>query len=205
MKFTLKYGPLSLLTRYGLGVSSGIFLLCILLLNHPTLLTETSVIQVSIFLSIVYCATSLLSVNFTYRYKLLCENIIQNKIEEKIYFIRKKLDEKFPDKESDIDLLIYYFSEGVEMFINSDFEAAFMAGYKCIREETVVNPTEYVSDKRGEEVYSFSDIRAILTHSRRKKFNITVKEINKVRSDIPIYALEVLMRALDFLNKLVVD
>ncbi|WEU40142.1 MAG: hypothetical protein OdinLCB4_006635 [Candidatus Odinarchaeum yellowstonii] len=92
------------------------------------------------------------------------------------------------------------------MFIEGDFERAFMTGYPCIREKTVVNPMELVSDKRGEGELSFSDIRSCLVHIKRNKLEIDPKKIMSVRSALSWYAFELLEKVvLELLNKLISD
>ena len=198
---------ISSFTRILLASSSSAFLVYIVLILYAQILVFDilTIIIPLLFLSGVYCLTSILYVNSAWRCRIVCKLLGSSRLENRINFIRNKLGEKFLDRKPDVDLLIYYFSEAVQMFIEGDFERAFMTGYTCIRDETVVNPTELVSDKRGEGELSFSDIRSCLVHFKRKKLEITPKNIMSIRSAMPWYTFELLERILEFLNKLVSD
>jgi len=82
---------------------------------------------------------------------------------------------------------------------------AFLSAYKIIRDKTVVDPTNYISDKREGEPSSFSKIRAILVHSRRKRTEINPKTIRETKAKLPEYTLEVINRVMKFLEKISSD
>ncbi|MBC7130382.1 hypothetical protein H5T51_04060 [Candidatus Bathyarchaeota archaeon] len=128
-----------------------------------------------------------------------------NRIEEKTATLWKKLEEKFPGKKDDVDLLRYYYSDATRRFEEGSFEMAYFSAYKIIRDETVVDPKEYVSDKREGEPSSFSEIRTILLHSRRKKVEINPKRITEIKAKLPQYTLEIILRASTFIEKLAAE
>jgi len=70
------------------------------------------------------------------------------KIEEKINAIWEKLMQKFPREKESIELLRYYFSEAIRLYEEGSYEMSFLSAYKIIREPTVVDPRQYISDKR---------------------------------------------------------
>lgn len=132
----------------------------------------------------------------------MCKILNTNRIERKISIIWKKIDNRFSDHRENVDLLRYYFLDALRSFEEGSYEMAFLSAYKVINEETVVNPRNYVSDKREGEPSSFSEIRAILMHSRRKDIQINVRKIREIKKKLPQYCIEVLQRASAFLEKL---
>lgn len=149
-----------------------------------------------------YCFSTLTYINSAYRYRLLCRALSTNNVGNKTDELFRKLKDKFPKQEDDVNLLRYYLSEALLLFEEVSYEMAYFSAYKIIRDKTVVGPTKYVSDKRGAGELSFSDIRAILLHSGRKRIEISPKVIAETRSKLPEYALEVIQRALEFIEKL---
>jgi len=113
-----------------------------------------------------------------------------DRIEDKIAALWEKLLTKFPQKKDDVELLRYYFSEATRLFEVS-FEMAYFSAYKIIKEATVVDPKEYISDKREGEPSSFSEIRSILMHSRRKDAKVSPKQITEIKVKLPEYTLEI--------------
>jgi hypothetical protein len=128
-----------------------------------------------------------------------------DRIEDKIAALWEKLLTKFPQKKDDIELLRYYFSEATRLFEEGSFEMAYFSAYKIIREPTVVDPKEYISDKREGEPSSFSEIRSILMHSRRKDTKVSPKQIREIKVKLPEYALEIIQRASTLIEKLALD
>ncbi len=151
----------------------------------------------------MYCSSSLIYVNSAYRCRLICKLLNTNRIKDKIVTLWEKLDRKFPQKKEDVELLRYYFSEATRLFEEGSFEIAYFSAYKIIREPTVVDPRAYISDKRESEPSSFSEIRTILTHSRQKDIQVGPKQIIEIKTKLPQYALEIIQRALTFIEELV--
>ena len=117
----------------------------------------------------------------------------------------EKLSMKFPEKEDDVKLLKYYFLEAIRQFEEGSYEMAFLTAYKIIREQTVVNPKDYISDKREGKPSSFSEIRTILVHLKREHTKISPKQIAETRKKLPEYTLEIIQRAATFIEKLAFD
>ena len=199
--------PLSSLAKIGFAEASLIFLvlgLSILSLEAVKLDPFNKVIFYGLLL-VMYCSSSLMYVNSAYRYRLICKMSNTRKIEEKINAIWEKLMQKFPREKESIELLRYYFSEAIRLFEEGSYEMSFLSAYKIIREPTVVDPREYISDKREGKPSSFSEIRAVLMHSRRRDIQINPKRIRETKTKLPQYALEIIERAIKFLEKLTLD
>lgn len=77
-----------------------------------------------------------------------------------------------------------------------------MGVYKVINEPTVIDPKERITDKRKSGP-SFSDIRTILMHSRRKKVEISPEKIRETKKRLPQYTMELLQRCFAFIEGLV--
>ena len=154
-------------------------------------------------LSIAYCSFTLTYVNSAYRYRLICTRLNTSKVESKMTELFEKLLEKFPQKKDDVNQLKEYFSEAIRLFEEGSYEMAFLKTYIIIGDTTVTNPKEYISDKREGKPSSFSEIRTILVHSRRKDTVISPKQIAETRTKLPEYTLEIIQRAATFIEKLV--
>jgi len=192
-------------SRYSIAAASAIFFMVGLLILGSTP-TELNTLNKAIFYSsllLAYIMSSMLYVNSAYRYRKMCENFGTNKIEKEMSTVWEKIGNRYSGKEKDVDLLRHYFTDAWRLFEEGAYEKAFISAYKVINEETVVNPKEYVSDKREGEPSSFSDIRTILLHSRRKKVQINVKKIRKTKRKLPQYSIELLKKCYAFLKKLV--
>ncbi|MEM3826693.1 MAG: hypothetical protein QXZ08_03935 [Nitrososphaeria archaeon] len=164
--------------------------------------TEIYDIPLYVILLLIYCSTSLIPINNTYRYRLVCKKENTNNIEKKINVIFKTLLQKFLNTKDNVELLRYYFLDTISNFEEGSYELAFLSAYKIIREQTVIDPRGYIDDKREGEPSSFSEIRTILIHSRRKDVEIRPKIIRETKTKLPQYTLEVIERALTFLKKL---
>ena len=199
--------PLSSLAKTGFAEASLIFLvigLSMLGLGTVKLDPFNKVAFYSLLL-VMYCSSSLMYVNSAYRYRLICKMSSTSKIEEKINAIWEKLMRKFSYKKESVELLRYYFSEAIRLFEGGSYEMSFLSAYKIIREPTVVDPREYISDKREGKPSSFSEIRTVLVHSRRRDIQINPKRIRETKTKLPQYALEIIERAIKFLEKLTLD
>lgn len=197
--------PMSSLARIGFAETSLIFLVMGLsLLGLETVKLEFyNKATLYGLLIVMYCSSSLIYVNSAYRYRLICKILNTNNIEDKIATLWGKLERKFFQKKEDVELLRYYFSEATRLFEEGSFEMAYFSAYKIIREPTVVDPKAYISDKREGEPSSFSEIRAILMHSRRKDIRVSPKRITETKAKLPQYILEIILRASTFIEELV--
>lgn len=111
------------------------------------------------------------------------------------------MENKFFDQQRDLDLLRYYLGDALRLFVEGDYEMAFISGYKVINEETIVNPRDYVSvERKGKP--SFSEVRALLMHSRRKRTQIDVKRIKETKRNLPQDCLELLERCFTLLKRI---
>ena len=196
--------PMASFSRTGSALASLIFFMAgqAILGLKPL---EFDVINKAIFYGLLlsaYILSSMIYVNSAYRYKVMCKTLNTNRIERKISNIWKKIDNRFSDHRENVDLLRYYSLDALGSFEEGSYEMAFISTYKVINEETVVNPRDYVSDKREGEPSSFFGIRAILMHSRRKDIQINVRKIREIKKKLPQYCIEVLQRASTFLEKL---
>ena len=191
-------------SRHSISVASGIFFIVGVGMLGPTPL-ELDVLNKYIFygfLVFAYVATSMLYVNSAYRYGALCRKLGTNRIERTLSSIWEKIGNRFPEQEKDVDLLRYYCEESLRMFEEGNYEMAFISGYKVINEKTVVNPRDFISDKREGEPSSFSEVRTILMHSRREKTRINVKRIREIKGKLPQYCIELLERCFTFVQTL---
>jgi len=199
--------PMSSLTRSWFAFTSAIFLV----VSYSILNTQQSVVNdlnMLVFYGLLlsaYTGASMLYVNSFYRYRLMCRLLETNRMEHKTSELWKKVEKNFPDGKRAVDLLRFYFLESVNSFEEGDYEGAFMSSCKVINEPTVVNPKDYVTDKREGEPSSFSEIRTILLHSRRKKTEIDVRKVKETRRKLPLYCLEILERCFAFLERLTAD
>jgi len=198
---------LSSLARIGFMEASLIFLLIgpSVLRSEPLKLEPFNKVVFYVLLLVLYCSFSITYVNSAYRYRVMCKVLKANKIEDKIDVMWKKLTQKFPNKKEDVELIRYYFFDAIRQFEEGSYESAFLSAYKIIREKTVVDPRNYISDKREGDPSSFSQIRAILVHSRRKHTEISPKTIRETKIKLPKYALEVIERGAEFLEKIALD
>ena len=197
--------PMASFSRYSIAAASAIFFTVgLLILGSPPI--ELSIFNKAIFYSgllLAYIMTSMLYVNSAYRYRRICKKFGAKRMEQEMSRIWEKIGNRFSGQERDVDLLRYYFAEALRLFEEGDYERSFISAYKVIYEETVVNPREYVSDKREGEPSSFSEIRTVLLHSRRKKIQIDVKKIRETKRKLPQYSMELLQKCFEFLKELV--
>jgi hypothetical protein len=128
---------------------------------------------------LAYVLSSLHLVNRMYRYRVLCRRLGATSIKGKEKELWRNIERKFSHQESDVDLLRYYYRGTVDSFLEGSYEESFLSGHKMINEETVVVSKDYISDKLDGTPESFSEIRTILMHSRRKKTEISVERIRE--------------------------
>ena len=193
--------PLAMLSREGAAFIS-LLLLCVSFpIFGSTELNLPNRVTVYCMLLPFYAATSMIYVNSMYRYRLLCKKLNLKRIEPELFKLWDRIERKFVNQSENIDLLRYYFHNALAWFIGGDYEKAFMDGYKVIREPTVVDPTKYVNDKRKNK-RSFSEVRTILMHSKRRELKIDVKIIREVKRNLPQDCVDLLERDMIFLRKI---
>ncbi|MEM2103358.1 MAG: hypothetical protein QW717_00515 [Candidatus Bathyarchaeia archaeon] len=159
-----------------------------------------------VVLSVMFCLSSLTCINSAYRYRLICKILNTSNIEDKFATLWEKIERKFYQKREDVELLRYYFLEATRLFEEGSFEMAYLSAYKIIREKTVVDPKEFpFLDKREGEPSSFSEIRAILMHSRRKDIRVSPKRITEIKAKLPKYALEIILKSSIFIEKIAIE
>lgn len=117
----------------------------------------------------------------------------------------RKIEDKFPSKKEDLDLLRYFYFEAIHLFTEGLYEMAYFSAYKVIGDKTVVDPKEYISDKRDGEPSRFSIIRAMLLHSRVKDAKVDPKQIVQIGKKLPYFTLEIIERATEFIKKLAIE
>lgn len=196
--------PLAIISREGTALTSLLFLYTSLAIFGSVKLTLLNKVMIYSMLLLFYAATSIIYVNSMYRYRLLCRRLNIRRIEQEISMLWNKIEIKYADQPEKVDLLRYYLYNALYWFIEGDYEKAFMEGYKVIREPTVVDPTMYVNDKR-ENRSSFSEIRTILMHSKRKKLEIDVERIRETKKSLPQDCVDLLVRDILFLRKIASD
>jgi len=193
---------MSSLSRLGIATSSVIFLALAMAVIYPSILATNLQNELFYFTVAIlgYITTSMLYINSSYRYYVLSDRIGTNNLEKYLSGKWKNIEKRFSSEQQDLDLLQYYFHESYTSFLEGDFEKSFVWGYKVIREKTVVNPTEFVDDKR-EDKPSFSEIRNTLQHSRREDTHIGTQTIKKVMKNLCDDALDLLEREITFIKK----
>jgi hypothetical protein len=116
--------------------------------------------------------------------------------------IWQTLEAKFAGQRENLDLLRYYSMEALNSFREGAYEESFLWGYQMICEKTIVDPKSLVSDKRDGKPESFSEIRTILMHSRRKGTKIDVGTIKETKRMLPQFCVEILLRDFELLERL---
>jgi hypothetical protein len=184
------------LARLLLGLSSTIFFLLAPLILTPTRIEINPFYLATLFLmlQLAYVLSSMHLLNRAYRYRVLCLKLKVSSIERKGKEIWQDIENKFSGQKKDVDLLRYYYREAIDSFEEGAYEESFLSGYQMICEKTVVDPKDYISDHRDGTPESFSEIRTILMHSRRKETEIDVKTIRDTKKTLPIYCIELLYR-----------
>ena len=192
--------PISYFAKTASAITSMVLLFLGLLIlgSAPIKLEPSNKATLYVLLSVTYCSFTLTHINSAYRYRLICKTLNTSKVENKMAASFEELLTKFPQKKNKVNMLRYYFLEAIRLFEEGSYEMAFLTAYIIIRDTIVEDPKEYVSDKREGEPPSFSDIRAILVHSRQK-----YKQIAEIRKKLPGYTLEIIQRAATFIENLV--
>jgi len=195
--------PMASFSRTGSALTSLIFFIGgqVILGLKPL---EFDVTNKAIFYSVLlvaYILSSMIYVNSAYRYRVMCKTLGTNRIERKLSKIWKRIDNEFSNKKENVDLLQYYFLDALRLFEEGSYEMAFISTYKVINEPTVVDPKQCVKDERVGELSSFSEIRTILMHSRRKDVQINVRKIREIKKKLPQYCIELLRKASIFLEE----
>ena len=188
--------PMSSASRLSFGLASSIFFLFapIVLASVHIELNYAYIVALFSMLQIAYVLSSLHLVNTTYRYRMLCRKLNVSSIQGKEKEIWRVIERKFSRQQNDVDLLRYYYKETINSFLEGAYEESFLSGYQMICERTVADPKNYISDKRDGTPESFSEIRTILMHSRRKETEIDVKTIRDTKRKLPQYCVELLHR-----------
>jgi hypothetical protein len=186
--------PMASLSRIGLGsISLLLFVFCLMLIN-PSAFKLDVPNEMFYFFAILlsYIASSMLYLNYGYRLFALGNRLGILNPEKEFSETFKEIERKYPERRKDLDLLEYYFSESFRCFLEGDIEKGYDWGYKVIREKTIVDPLEYVDDKRAGKP-SFGDIRNTLMHSRRKG-HTDKSEISQIRKNLFNDLLDLLER-----------
>ena len=193
--------PIARLSRSSIAAVSVIFLAMGMFIVNPSSMNFDAATLVLYFVILLfgYTAASMLYVNSSYRLFKLGERLGVLNLDKRMSEIWTKLHEKFPLAEKDIELLEYYFNESLYGFLEGDYEKSFIWGYKVIREKTVVNPLEYVDDKRPNK-QSFSEIRNTLEHSRRQG-HVDSTKIRQMVGNLFNDCLDLLEREFEFMKK----
>lgn len=194
--------PIASLSRVSSALSSSIFLLASILIPESVGIEVHAIYATGLYpmLLVAYVLSSMHFVNSKYRYRVLCQKLSMPRIETRMQNTWKEIENKFSGQQRDIDLLRYYSSGAVRSFEEGAYEESFISGYQAICEKTIVDPKNHVTDKRDGKPESFSEIRTILMHSRRKQTEIDVKKIIESKRELPKYCLEILKRDFELLE-----
>lgn len=188
-------------SRSSIAGASILFIFFGMIVLNPTALnlsTQSELFYFSVAL-FAYVASSMLYVNSNYRLFAISDRIGVRSFERKSSEILANIEKKFPNNLRNVDMLRYYFRESFYSYLDGDFERSFIWGYKVIREPTIVNPVEYINDKR-EEKQSLSDIRNTIEHSRRKG-HVDTDEIKRIIRNLFDDCLDLLEREFEFITK----
>jgi hypothetical protein len=188
------------LTRSSIAASSAIFIFFGIFVLNPSgfsLGISSEIFYFSVAF-LAYVTSSMLNINYQFRVFALNNRIGVTNVQRKLTQVLAQIEKRFPDSQRDFDVLQYYFRESLTSFLDGDFERSFIWGYKVIREKTVVNPCEYVNDKR-EGKPSLSDIRNTLEHSRRKG-HVDTTEIKKILRNLFGDCLDLLQREFELIK-----
>jgi len=145
-----------------------------------------------------YIASSMLYINSSYRLFVLSNRLEILHLEKELSKTWTMIQKKYPDKRNDLDLLQYYFYESLRGFLEGDFEKSLVWGYKAIREKTVVDPMEYVDDKRLNKP-SFGEIRNTLMHPKREG-HVEASKIRQIVRELFSDCLDLLEREFVFIK-----
>jgi hypothetical protein len=193
--------PMVSISRAGIASISVIFLALGMMLINPSIVILDTPSGIFYFAVIVfaYVTSSMLYINSSYRLFVLSNRLSVFNLERVLSEIFTDIKEKFPNGQRDLEVLQYYFYESLRCFLEGNFEKSLIWGYKVIREKTVVDPLEYIDDKRMNKP-SFSDIRNTLEHSTRKG-HLDANRISQVIRNIFEDCLDLLEREFIFIRK----
>ena len=193
--------PMASLSRSSIAAVSLIFFVMGIMLVNPSAFGLDITTELFYFLTLLlgYIASSMLYINYSYRLFVLSNRLNRLHLENALLARWREIEAKYPNQHRDIDLLQYYFGESFRCFLEGDFEKSFIWGYKVIREKTVVDPQEYVDDKRADKP-SFSEIRNTLEHSRRRG-HVDTSKIRQIVKDLFSDCLDLLEREFVFIEK----
>lgn len=193
--------PMATMSRACIAGISVIFLALGMMLVNPSTFRLDAPSEIFYFSVVLfaYLTSSMLYINSSYRLFILSNRLGFLHLENELSKIWKEIQKKFPSEQKDLDLLQYYFYESLRCFLEGDFERCLIWGYKVIHEKTIVNPLEYVDDKRPNKP-SFSDIRNTLEHSRRGG-HVDTNEIRKIVKNLFNDCLDLLQREFVFIKK----
>jgi hypothetical protein len=194
--------PLASLSRTGIGAISAMFIpIGVMLMDSEALkLSIQNSVLYFVIVLFAYVASSMLFVNSSYRYYVLCNRLKTYNVEKCLEQTWEKIKRRFPEKEKDFELLQYYSSESFRAFLEGDYEKSLIWGYKVIHEPTVVDPVLYVDDKRLNKP-SFSDVRNTLEHSRRRG-HVDTKKIRQIMRGLFDDSLDMVERETILLKKI---
>ena len=183
------------------SVSLIFFVIGIILINPLDFVLDTATgLFYFIIVLLGYVASSMLYINYGYRLFVLSNRLNFLNLENVLSRKWREIEEKYSHQQRDMDLLQYYFSESLRCFLEGDFERSFIWGYKVIREKTIVNPMEYVDDKRANKP-SLGGIRNTLMHSRREKEHTETRKIRMVTKNLFNDCLDLLEREFFFISR----
>lgn len=194
--------PMASLARSGVAAISVMLLGLGVIVVNPSAVVLDSTVELFFFSTVLltYVGSSMLYINFSYRLFVLSNRLNVLHLENDLSTIWKEIEKKHPNQRGDLDLLQYYFSESLRSFLEGDFEKSLIWGYKVIREKTIVDPREYVDDKRPNKP-SFGDIRNTLMHSRREE-HIEAGKIRQIIKNLFNDCLDLLEREFIFIKKI---
>jgi len=182
------------LGRTSSAVTSFLFFgVAVILVNPAAFVLETAQGFVLFSATLMgYIGSSLLYLNSSYRLFAVSSRLNVLHFEKELAKNWDKIERIYPNQQRDRDLLKHYFDESFQYYLEGNFESSLIWGYKVIREETVVDPLEYVNDRRINKP-SFGDIRNTLMHSRRRG-HVDPSRIKEIRKNLFHDCLDLLER-----------
>ena len=193
--------PLVSLSRGSIAAVSVMFFALGIMLVNPSLFSMDMPTELFFFSTTLlgYIASSMLYINSSYRMFVLSDRLEILNLDDEMSEVWTKIRTRYPNVPKDLDLLQYYFNESLRCFLEGDFEKSLVWGYKVIREKTIVNPTEYIDDKRVGKP-SFGDVRNTLMHPKREK-QVDASKIRTMLKNLFNDCLDLLEREFVFIKK----
>lgn len=139
----------------------------------------------------LYSFASTYSINSAYRRYKIDVALDVDDIKNKIHDLKEGLIEKFPNKPSEIDFLVYLLERMTSSFISGDYERCFIDAVTLIKDVTVVKTKPYRKKVLTEDEWNkFRKIRVALVHSELIENDENGKKVSRVLSEKEILEIK---------------